>query len=169
MVNNLQITWRRMWIADALLITAALILPAASHLMALPLYRFNPMLLLLVVGMGFSAELPRQGQMLNGLLLALLMPLLSALLVGMPSPLKALCMCAELATVVALFCWLPKSSNTLLKIGRVVVALMSGKLMFYGLKALLLSPAVLVTTPVALQLVSLLSAMVIYLVLTRKK
>ena len=42
-----------MWIADALLITAALILPAASHLMALPLYRFNPMLLLLVsMGLG---------------------------------------------------------------------------------------------------------------------
>lgn len=168
MVTDLQISWRRIWVADALLIASALLLPALSHLLAFPLYRLNPMLLLLVVGLGLSASLPRRGQLMNGLLLALSMPLLSALLVGMPSPLKAFCMCAELATVALLLCCLPKSSNTLLKIGRVVLAFFAGKLLFYGLKSLLLAPAVLVTTSLSFQLVSLLAVSVIYLFLTRK-
>ena len=49
-----------------------------------------------------------------------------------------------------------------------MLAFFAGKQLFYGLKSLLLAPAVLVTTSLSFQLVSLLAVSVIYLFLTRK-
>ena len=63
---------------DMTLVTVACLIPAVSHLFALPLYMLNPMLALLLVGMALGRDWR------NALLLAILMPLLSSLLTGMP-------------------------------------------------------------------------------------
>ena len=82
---------------DAVLLTVGCLVPAASHLLAVPLYMLNPMLALLLVGMLLGRD--RR----NTLLLAILLPTVSCLLVGMPTASKMVCMMAELATVAVLF------------------------------------------------------------------
>ena len=137
--------------ADALLLAAACLIPAASHLTAAPLYMLNPMLALLLLGLllGRHAGL----QLLNGLVLALLMPLVSSLLAGMPVAAKLPCMVAELAVVAGAYALLERRMHAL---PAVLLAALTGKLVYYGLKALLLPQATLVGTDWTLQLVAIL-------------
>ena len=128
---------------DAVLLTLACLIPAASHLLAVPLYILNPMLALMLTGMLLGRDWK------NGLLLAVLMPLVSCLLVGMPTAGKMVCMMAELAVVTSLFGWLQKKWAVL---PAVLVAMLSGKVIYYALKAVVLAPAVLVGTSVWIQL-----------------
>lgn len=135
--------------ADALLIAAACLIPAASHLTAAPLYMLNPMLALLLAGLfwGRSAGL----QTINGLVLAVAMPLLSSLLVGMPVVEKLPCMVAELAAVAGLYALLSRRISAL---PAMLLAALAGKGVYYGLKALLMPSAVLIGTDWTLQLLS---------------
>ena len=82
---------------DSVLLATACLIPTLSHITALPLYQLNPMLLVLLAGMLF---VPSRA---NTMLLALLLPTVSMLAVGMPTPLKAVCMVAEMLTIVSLF------------------------------------------------------------------
>ena len=142
---------------DAILVTMACLIPAASHLFALPLYKFNPMLLLLLAGMVVSRDWR------NGLFLALLMPLISSLLIGMPTGGKMVCMMAELATVATLFPLIAgiRFHKRYLTVGRVpagvalLVAFVAAKGVYYALKALILAPAALVGTEWWMQLAAM--------------
>ena len=78
---------------DAVLLAAACLIPAASHVLAFPLYMLNPMLALLLVGILMGRNWR------NAMVLAVLMPLVSSLVVGMPEAPKMVCMMAELAVV----------------------------------------------------------------------
>lgn len=128
---------------DAVLLTFACLIPAASHLLVVPLYMLNPMLALLLVGMLLGKDTR------NALVLAVLLPLESSLLTGMPAPAKMVCMVAELATVAALFNVLSRRWKVL---PAVLTAIVAGKLVYYGLKAVVVAPAVLVGTDLWLQL-----------------
>ncbi len=128
---------------DAVLLTFACLIPAASHLLVVPLYMLNPMLALLLVGMLLGRDWK------NALVLAVLMPLASCLLTGMPAAPKMVCMVAELATVAALFGVLSRRWKVL---PAVLTAIVAGKLVYYGLKAVVVAPAVLVGTDLWLQL-----------------
>ena len=130
-------------VIDALLLTAACLVPVASHAFSLPLYQLNPMALCLLLGMALV------GDRRNGVLLAVLMPVVSMLVTGMPIPAKCICMVAELLTVVGV-CTL--MSNRIRPLLSAVAAMLCGKVVYYLLKALLISPAVLVGTSVWLQL-----------------
>lgn len=130
-------------IADILLLAAACTVPALSHALALPLYVFNPMLALLLAGILLGRDWR------NGLALAVLMPLLSCILVGMPTAPKMLCMMAELATVAVVFGLLQRSWKAL---PAVFAAVLAGKVVYYAIKALVLAPAVLVSTAWYIQL-----------------
>ena len=143
---------------DVVLLAAACLVPAASHVLAFPLYKLNPMLALLLAGMLFSAKCSALSakptahhsiQWANALVLALLMPLVSCLVVGMPVAPKMLCMMAELATVAGLFHLLSWKWNA---IASVFVAILAGKVVYYALKALVLAPATLVGTEWWMQL-----------------
>ncbi len=137
--------------ADAALVAAACMIPAASHLTAAPLYMFNPMLALLLAGVWVGR---RAGwQLANGLLLALLMPLASSLLAGMPVAEKLPCMVAELAVVAGGFALLSRRMATL---PAVLLAALAGKGVYYALKALLMPAATLVGTDWTVQLFALL-------------
>ena len=138
--------WRtgvRLALTDAVLLTLACLIPAASHLLAVPLYMFNPMLALLLAGVLLGKDWR------NALVLALLLPLVSCLLTGMPSAAKMVCMMAELVTVAALFGWL---QNKWAVLPAVLTAVVAGKAVYYGLKAVVLAPAVLVGTAWWMQL-----------------
>ena len=89
-------------VLDTVLVALACLVPAASHLFAVPLYMANPMLALLLAGMLIGKDWR------NALVLAVLMPLVSCVLTGMPAAGKMVCMMAELATVATLFGWLSR-------------------------------------------------------------
>ena len=124
-------------VADLMLLAAACTVPAMSHAFALPLYAINPMLALLLAGVLLGRDWR------NGLVLAVLMPLVSSIAVGMPAAPKMLCMMAELATVATVFGLLNRSWKAL---PAVFVAVFAGKVVYYALKALVIAPAVLVST-----------------------
>ena len=129
--------------ADAALLTAACLIPAASHLTALPLYVLNPMLALLMAAMLVGHDWR------NALAMAVLLPAVSCLLTGMPTAPKMLCMMAELATVAAMFQWLQRRWATL---PAILTAVVAGKAAYYLLKALVMAPAVLIGTSWTIQL-----------------
>lgn len=132
---------------DSVLLATACLIPTLSHLTALPLYQLNPMLLVLLAGMLF---VPSRA---NTMLLALLLPTVSMLAVGMPTPLKAVCMVAEMLTIVSLFSLLQRrwATTTPKLFASLLAAMLCGKITYYALKALLIAPATLISTPIALQ------------------
>lgn len=130
-------------VLDTVLVTLACLVPAASHLFAVPLYVANPMLALLLAGMLFGRDWR------NALVLAVLMPLVSCLLTGMPAAGKMVCMMAELATVATMFGVLSRRWKVL---PAVLVSVVVAKGVYYGLKAVVLAPAVLVGTEWWMQL-----------------
>ena len=166
-MNTTSVKVQSLWriaAVDALLIAVACLVPTLSHVLALPLYYLNPMLLVLLAGM----LLVRDRR--NAYLLAVLLPVVSMLAVGMPTPLKAVCMVAEYATVVfvsgLLQGWNKRFVGTL---GAMLVAMLAGKAVYYLLKALILAPAVLVSTPVTVQLLVVVAAAVLYAVFVSLK
>ena len=144
-------------VVDALLLTTACLVPTLSHLFAFPLYHLNPMLLVLLAGMLLVPDKR------NVLLLALLLPWVSMMAVGMPTPLKALCMMAELSAVVLI-----SGRFSVQGFGSMLLAIIGGKVVYYLLKALLLAPAVLVSTPVLTQLIVAVAAAMLFALLSRK-
>lgn len=134
-------------ILDLLLLGAAMLIPATSHLFAFPLYRLNPMLLILLAGMLVVQD--RR----NAFLLAVLLPMVSCLVTGMPSPMKAFCMGTELCTVVGVFTLLSKKATNHLTTFIVLMgAIVAGKVVFYLLKMLIIAPEVLIGTNLMLQI-----------------
>ena len=144
-------------VVDALLLTTACLVPTLSHLFAFPLYHLNPMLLVLLAGMLLVPDKR------NALLLALLLPLVSMMAVGMPTPLKALCMMAELSAVVLI-----SGRFSVQGFVPMLLAIIGGKVVYYLLKALLLAPAVLVSAPVLTQLIVAVAAAMLFALLSRK-
>lgn len=144
----------------ALFVGVACIVPAMSHIIALPISALNPMLIMLVIGIALLRD--RR----FGYLLAVAMPLVSCLMTGMPTPLKALCMAAEFSTVVALFSLLCSRWKT---VPTILTAIVSGKVVYYALKAVIIAPAVLISTGWQWQLVSIAISVIIFSVLVAKK
>ena len=137
----------RLTLLDVVLLTVACLVPAVSHALALPLYMLNPMLAILLAGMLVGRDWR------NSLVLAVLLPAVSCLVVGMPAADKMVCMMAELATVAGLFGWLKGRMGAAFAVFAAIVA---GKLVYYGLKAVVMAPAVLVGTDWKVQLVAVL-------------
>ena len=115
---------------DVALLAAVCLVPTLSHLTAMPLYRLSPMVWILVAGL-LTVRDSR-----NGYVLALLMPLVSMLAVGMPIPLKCLCMTAELTALTFVFNSL---RQRLAALPAVAIAVLCGKIAYYSLKTLLLA------------------------------
>ena len=143
MTNIKTKTITRTVILDASLVTMACLIPAASHLLAVPLYMLNPMLALLLAGIALGKDWR------NGLALAVLLPAVSCLLTGMPAADKMVCMMAELLTVAGLFA---QFSNRWKTLPAVLTAVVAGKVVYYVLKAVIIAPAVLVGTAWWMQL-----------------
>lgn len=140
------LTLKRLALLDAVLLTISCLIPAASHLFALPLYMLNPMLALLLVAILVGRDWR------NALIMAVLMPAISCLLTGMPVATKMLCMMAELVTVASMFDWHHKRWAVL---PAVLTAIMAGKLVYYGMKTIVIAPDVLIGTNWVVQLLTI--------------
>ncbi len=125
---------RRAIVIDLFFVLAIVFLPSLSHLFAFPLYRLEPMRLLLILALPFAAR----G---NSYLLALILPLVSLITSGHPLPAKALLMTAELLLNVWLFWWLADRLGN--RFGAMLGAIAGSKLCYYGAKLLLIQAAVL--------------------------
>lgn len=138
----------RIVVVDILLLAAVCLVPAMSHLFAVPVYKANPMLLCMLA----SILLVRDRR--NAFLLAVLLPLTSMIVSGMPVPMKAACMIPELITVVAVYSLLSRRTDRSgwATFGAMLLAIVAGKGVYYLLKALLISPALLVGTSLWLQI-----------------
>ena len=150
----------RLALTDVALVGAACLIPTVSHLLAVPLYMLNPMLALLLAGLLLGRDWR------NALLLAVLMPLVSCLVTGMPAAPKMVCMMAELATVATLFGVLSRRWAAL---PAVLTAVLAGKVVYYLLKALVIAPAVLVGTVWWLQLGAVLLWCGLFVLIYRQK
>ena len=129
---NTNVKSRSLWqlaLIDAVLLTVACLIPAASHLTQARLFLLNPMMALLLAGMLLGRDWR------NALLLAVLMPAVSCLLVGMPVAAKAVCMAAQFATVAGVFGLLERRWKAL---PAVLVAIIAGTIVYYGLKLILM-------------------------------
>lgn len=160
---NKQPLWRTALIDVALLATACLV-PTISHLTALPLYHLNPMMLVLM------ASLLLVNDRRNAYLMALLLPCVSMLAVGMPTPLKALCMVAEMETLVLVSQVLKVFGSKFFgQLGAMLVAMLCGKVVYYSLKALLIPAVALVGTPVATQVIVCVAAAIVFALIVSRK
>ena len=135
---------------DALVVAMGCFIPTASHLLSFPLYKLNPMLAILLAGMLMGTRMfEERNNLYNALLLAVLMPIVSCWLTGMPAVSKMACMLVELAIVVGLFAWLSHRWGVF---PAILTAIFVGKVIYYVLKYVILDPVVLVETEWWLQL-----------------
>lgn len=159
-------------LTDAALLAGACLIPAASHLLAFPLYHLDPMRWLLLGALFVGAR--HNSIKRNGLIMAVLLPLISSLIVGMPSITKALLMMAELTANVAFFCWFGKKANsTLATFGSFLASVMAAKVVYYGVKAVMIAGGVmmgsLISTAVTTQIaVAVVLSGVVALVLNKR-
>ena len=151
-----KLSWRTL-LVDAALAGAVCLIPWL-HVYAPWAVALNPMLFLLLAGMLLTCQ---PGHRVHGrgnaFFLALLLPAFSALVVGMPTPLKALCIVAELTTLVAVYSLTATKAQTSTRLFlSMLLAMLAGKAVYYALKALLIAPAVLIGTDMWMQVASML-------------
>ncbi len=124
-------------IVDSFILLMMLFLPAISHLMAFPLYKFEPMRIMVLLGFLLSANKK------NAYLLAFVLPLFSFAVSGHPVVVKAFLMMSELVINVFLFSILmDKRINTFISMFFSVVL---SKIIYYATKFLLISVGLLNT------------------------
>lgn len=130
-------------VKDIVLLALICVVPAISHVAGVALYKLNPMLLCL------SASMLLVGDRRNAYLMAVLLPLTSMVVTGMPLMANMLCMIPELLVFVALF---DISRRRIPLFVSYVAAALASKVVFYALRALFVAPVVLIGTSVWLQL-----------------
>ncbi len=151
---------------DILLISMAYILPAVSHLFAFPLYKADPMRIIVLSGLLLTANRK------NAYLLAVTVPLFSFFATGHPVLPKNLLIMAELLVNIALFSWFSNRMKSVF--ASMLTAIVCSKLLYYGLKWILVSTALLdmsfVSTGIVSQLlVSVVISAVFALVCLRQR
>jgi len=143
---------------DIGLLAALYLLPAFSHLTALPLYMFEPMRVALLVALLFTARA-------NAFLIAFTLPLASFLLSGHPVPVKALLMGIELTVLVACYGYLAQKLRVP-AFAALAAAILAGKLVYYAMKYLALGAGwlggSLVSTPLQTQLLLALATAAVF-------
>ncbi len=134
---------------DVVLLAALYLLPSFSHLTALPLYRFEPMRVALIVALLFTNRA-------NTYFIAFTIPLASAMIAGHPVPLKAVLMGLEFSILVATYGFLARLDR-IPAFAALMTGILLGKLAYYVLKFGALTAGLLtgslVSTPLPTQLV----------------
>ena len=148
-------------LTDAGAILLIFLVPALSHLTAVPFYLADPMRLAVLGALLVTRNWK------NSLALAVALPLVSFAISGHPVFPKCLVIAAELSVNVLLFAWLAgralKASSSAGLIGLAAfVSILVSKVFYYGLKALVLSAGLLQMDLVATALwIQLIVALVI--------
>jgi len=139
---------RNVFLIDLVLLAALYLVPSLSHLMAIPLYKLEPMRIALIVALLFTNRA-------NTYLIAFTIPLASAVIAGHPEPVKAVLMGIEFSVLVACYSYLVRWERI-----PAFVALSAGillsKVLYYTLKFAALGTGLLagnlISTPLQIQL-----------------
>ena len=140
-------------LTDAVALLFVLVVPALSHMTAVPFYLLDPMRLAVLGALIASRS------RVNGLVLGVALPLVSFAISGHPVFPKCLVIAAELSVNVLLFVWLERMfSGRRFGVGIAAFAsILLSKAFYYGLKALVLGAGLmqmeLVSTALWVQLV----------------
>ena len=123
-------------------------IPTISHLISLPLYKFEPMRWVLLLNLLFV------GDKKNSYIMAVTLPLFSFFVGSHPVFIKALIMAVELVTNVFIFIQLSKRLNSGIAM---FISIVSSKLIYYAIKYLCVSTGLLassmVSTSITIQLI----------------
>ena len=153
-------------LVDAALLTAACLIPTLSHLLAFPLYKLNPMLMVVMGGMLLVDN------RWNAYALALLVPWVTCLVAGMPTVGGAFCITLEfvtVVTVVALAMGQIRRSSFVSLFLLSLAAVMAGKMVYYLAKWLIVRPEQLITTSPLWQMVSVMVITALFALIVSKK
>ncbi len=121
-------------LTDAAAVLFVFAVPALSHLTSVPFYLLDPMRMAVLGALLFSRNWK------NALVLALALPLFSFAVSGHPVYPKFLLIAAELSVNVLLFAWLSRKMNAGIA---AFVSILLSKVLYYGLKAAVLSAGLL--------------------------
>lgn len=134
---------------DVALLGALYLLPGLAHLTALPLYMLEPMRVAICVSLLFTNRT-------NTYVIALTLPLASAIIAGHPPPLKALLMGIEFSILVASYSYLVQRLR-ISAFAALSAGILLSKLAYYAMKFVALSAGLLagslISTPLQTQLV----------------
>jgi hypothetical protein len=140
---------RNVILIDVVLLAALYLLPSFSHLTALPLYKFEPMRIALIVALLFTNRA-------NTYLIAFTIPLASAMITGHPEPFKALLMGIEFTILVAGYSYLVQKVR-IPAFAALTAAILLSKVVYYAMKFAALGAGLLagnlVSTPLQTQMV----------------
>ncbi len=147
---------------DLILLGTLCLVPAVSHLTTLPFVAMEPIRIALFTAMLLSAS------RYNGYIMAVALPLLSCLISGMPAPVSAGIMAVELLVNVALFRLLSCRAG-LKTFPSMLLSIVGAKVVYYALKAMLLSSVVLIGTALCRQALLAVVFAAAYALLARRR
>lgn len=140
MINKSSISFKEVSQAvliDSCIILLMILLPTISHLFAFPLYKFEPMRIMVLLGYLLSANKK------NAYCLALILPLVSFTITGHPLLIKTILMIFELTINVFFFSILTdKKTNVFFAM---LTSIVLSKLFYYSIKFSLISIGMLNT------------------------
>ena len=134
---------------DVVIVSIAMLIPVFSHL-TFPIYQFNPILFLLML------SIPYCNNRWNAHILAMVIPLLSFLIIGMPTLTKVYCMVIEYNVVLYVYFLLQDKMATRHLSSMFVMmffAILVGKCAYYLSKTILVG-TMIIDTPVIIQFIS---------------
>jgi len=145
-------------LTDVMLLAVLYLLPSLSHLTALPLYRFEPMRIALIVALLYTNRA-------NAYLVAFTIPLASAMITGHPVLFKAMLMGVELSILVATYAFFVRLDR-IPGFVALIAGIVLGKIVYYTLKSVSLGAGLLagnlISTPVQTQLILAVGTAVVF-------
>lgn len=134
----------RIALIDASIILLMVFLPTFSHMLSFPLYKFEPMRIMVLAGYLLSANKK------NAYGLAIILPLFSFITTGHPLLIKSVLMISELTINVFLFSFLvEKKLNVFFAM---LVSIVLSKVFYYGIKFVLISTGIMNTNLIDTQI-----------------
>ncbi|HSP87493.1 MAG TPA: hypothetical protein VLN45_05130 [Ignavibacteriaceae bacterium] len=135
---------------NSAILTFIYFVPAISHLLNIPIYLYDPMRVMLFIGLIFSSKN-------NSYLIALSLPFFSYIISSHPSIIKSSIITVELLLNVFLFYWLKEKFSNHFIIPMLSIVL--SKIVYYLLKFILISFAFIegdvISTPIYFQIITI--------------
>lgn len=153
MKNTAALSFNNLNVKTILIDLAALsfiyLVPALSHLLALPVYFIEPMRLMLIIAIAHTTRR-------NAFLIAATLPFFSFLISAHPHLIKMLLISAELLLNVWLFYFIMKKSGNAFvsMISSIIISKSAYYLIKFGLLSTLLMTGSLVSTPLIVQVIT---------------
>lgn len=142
-INDAYLDYKLMLLLDFIAVLLVYMIPTVSHLVSLPLYRFEPMRLVLLLNLLFV------GNKRNAYFMAFTLPLFSFFVGSHPVFIKAIIMAVELVANVFIYVKLSRWLNDGLAM---IIAIVASKLFYYAIKYLCIATGLMASSMVSTSL-----------------